>query len=78
MNIELDITGRPHLNGLYWGGKEESGEAELTDMLVRGEISKKLLEDLIAAQNVYRTKLELIRGQNKEYNDKLTPTKPNI
>jgi len=78
MQIELDIVGRPHLNGMYWGGREGGHEQELTDMMLRGEITKDLLEDLISSQSAYRRKLEILRGENKSQRDKVTPTKPNL
>ena len=78
MQIELDIVGRPHINGLYWGGREGGHEQELTDMMILGEISKNLLEELIAMQLVYRRKLEVLRGEMASQHNKLTPTKPNL
>lgn len=78
MQIELDIVGRPHINGLYWGGKEGGHEKELTDMMILGEISKDLLEELITMQTVYRRKLDIIRGELPPEYNKLTPTKPNL
>jgi hypothetical protein len=78
MQIELDIVGRPHINGLYWGGREGGNEQDLTDMMLRGEIDKDLLENLISSQLVYRRKLEILRGENKSQLNKVTPTKPNL
>lgn len=78
MQIELDIIGRPHLNGMYWGGNEGGDEQELTNMMLRGEISKDLLENLVSSQLAYRRKLEILRGENKSQLDKVTPTKPNL
>ena len=78
MQIELDIVGRPHINGLYWGGREGGNEQDLTDMMLRGEIDKDLLENLVSSQLVYRRKLEILRGENKSQLNKVTPTKPNL
>lgn len=78
MNIEYDITGRPHLNGLYWGGREGGHEKELTDMMIRGEISKDLIEKLVSYQLSYTRKLMNLRNENINELNKLTPTKPNL
>jgi hypothetical protein len=78
MQIELDIVGRPHINGLYWGGREGGHEQDLTDMMLRGEISKDFLENLISMQAAYRRNLQILRGENKSLLHKVTPTKPNL
>ena len=78
MQIEYDIVGRPHLNGLYWGGREPGHEQEITDMMIRGEISKDLVERLVADQLSYTRRLMNLRNENLSELNKLTPTKPNL